>query len=75
MVWLKMIRIERKNILLNEFKIPEDYSLEAAPLVFYGSGQWEEMQDGHPKLQKLMDELHIKPFYISKDGDEYVEVE
>ena len=74
-------RIVDKKKLLKDFSVLvgadlSDYEVKAAPIVFYGCGQYKEMQGGHPELYKLMEVLDIHPFYIKWDdvNQKYIEI-
>lgn len=59
----------------NEFfgkAIPENTPIVACPFVFRGGSQWKEMRQDRPYLKQLMEMLHSKPYYISKQHDRYV---
>ena len=64
------LRLVDEKQLLSDFNIDSAKSVYAAPLVFWGGSQWNEMQETrkHPKLIELMKELKIKgPFYVKTD--------
>lgn len=61
--YLKMID---KDKLLENFGVPSDYTLCAAPLVFEGTRPYQDMQGDCEFLKKLMKELDITAYYIPK---------
>lgn len=60
-----------KGKLICDFGLEESANVLATPLVFKGGIQWQEMQENRPKLQKLMELLDSKPFYIEKTENMY----
>lgn len=57
--------------LLADFSLPPDTPLKACPFVFYGSVQWQEMQEERPCLKHLMAQLDSRPFYIREIQNRY----
>lgn len=57
--------------LLIDFDLPEDTIIKTAPLVFYGSAQYDEYIQCLPNLLKLMDILDCKPFFLCEYYDSY----
>ncbi|NLM19166.1 MAG: hypothetical protein GX217_03980 [Clostridiaceae bacterium] len=59
-------------------KLVSDYGLtgkvdnvKTSPFVFKGREQWQEMQERRPWLNRLIDLLDTKPYYISKINEKY----
>lgn len=61
------LRTISKEKLFNDFGIPSEYELKAAPLVYLSSVQDEEYSDQDRKyLHLLMEKLNSKPFFIKE---------
>lgn len=69
------LRTADRAKLLADFELPSDTVVKACPFVFRGGAQWEEMQQDRPYLKRLMQQLHSKPYYITKENGVYVVTE
>lgn len=59
-----------KGKLLTDFGYePEKVNVKASPFVFKFGNQYKEMLEKRPNLQKLMELLDSKPYYIIKKDD------
>lgn len=60
-----------KAKLLVDFGLPADTVIKACPFVFKDGEQHNEMKEARPHLKRLMDLLDSKPYYISKNNNNY----
>jgi hypothetical protein len=61
------LRIISKEKLFEDFNIPSDYDLKAAPLVYKNSVQYKEYIDpNRNNLRVLMDTLNVTPFFLEE---------
>lgn len=60
-----------KEKLLCDFNIPPMTKVVASPLVFRNGKQENEMIEGRHLLNRLMQNLGIKPYYITKENEIY----
>lgn len=67
--YFKTVDVEK---LLSDFSLPADTVVQISPLVFLGGAQWKEMKENRPSLEKLINELNIIPYYISREKDAYI---
>lgn len=59
-----------KDKLLTDFGYePKKVIVKASPFVFKFGNQYKEMLEKRPNLQKLMELLDSKPYYIIKKDD------
>ena len=64
-----------KAKLLADFGLPADTDVKACPFVFCGGFQWQEMQQNRPYLNRLMELLNSRPYYIVEDHGTYTVTE
>lgn len=61
--------------LLQDFGLPADTAVVACPLVFANGEQHRDMQEDRPALKKLMQRLNSKPYYVTKENQNYTILE
>ncbi len=66
--------VDRAKLLV-DFGLPVNLPVKACPFVFKTGKQHDEMGEERPQLRRLMGLLDSKPFYISKDNDNYTVTE
>ena len=64
-----------KAKLLADFGLPADTDVKACPFVFCGGFQWQEMQQNRPYLNRLMELLNSRPYYVVEDHGTYTVTE
>lgn len=69
------LQIVNGDKLKKDFDLPNDYTLQANPLVFHGDVQWQEMQENRPALKRLMHLLNSKPYFLSLKDGKYIVTE
>lgn len=57
------LKIANHPRLLESFKLSKGTAIKTNPLVALDGHQHDEIEEGRPKLRKLMELLDIKPFY------------
>ena len=69
-----MHTVNTKKLVL-DFALPEDTPVEASPFVFKGKRQYSEAKEHRPQLDRLMQLMNSKAYYISGEmGNYFVEV-
>ncbi|MDO4203599.1 MAG: hypothetical protein Q4D07_03740 [Selenomonadaceae bacterium] len=64
-----------KVLLRKDFGLPENTLIKASPFVFRGGVQWPEWKENRPMLNRLMERLDSKPFFIVESNGSYSVVE
>lgn len=64
-----------KVLLRKDFGLPENTLIKASPFVFRGGVQWQEWKENRPMLNRLMERLDSKPFFIIESNSSYSVVE
>lgn len=61
--------------LLLDFDLSADTAVRACPFVVIDGAQHQEIKEGRPQLQRLMDKLNITPLYYVEDNQKFDVVE
>ena len=57
--------------LIADFGLPPNTAVEACPFVFKNGSQWQEMRQERPHLNRLIEKLNTKPYYLIEDNGIY----
>ena len=65
------LKIANHPKLLESFKLSRETAIKTNPLVALNGHQHDEIEEGRPKLRKLMEILDIKPLYYFTKNNHY----